>query len=907
YRLEFFDELLTSIRTFDVVSQRSINEIDNIKLLLSLTNLKNDFFIFQEYLDVSDVVVIYEPIICQKKNYDLTITDNSQNFAIDFDSVFANFLRFDLMLLPDEKYKNKFLPPIDSNIIFPADSNIISILKRAANSNKKIIFTVNYETQLNRLKSILDNNKFYYQIIDLKNEFKIADNCKFYLTCANFIEPFEFIDKELAIIPETSITSKKHIKNKSSLIEKESVPFESFTELNENDYVVHIDYGIGIYRKIERLEIDGKTTDFLMIQYAGDGKLYLPVAQLHKIQKYIGVGDDDAPPSLYSLDGNAWNKVKLKAKKEIWKTAKELLELFARRAITKGIRFLEDTPWQLEFEEAFSWEETPDQLRAIEEIKSDMESDKNMDRLLCGDVGYGKTEVAARAIFKCLMSNYQAAILCPTTILAQQHYNTFKDRLAGYPFKVEMLSRFKTPKEQKEIIKKLKGGEVDVIIGTHRLLQADVKFKNLGLLVIDEEQRFGVRHKEKIKQLKYSVSVLTMTATPIPRTLHISLLGIRDISIIQTPPKGRIPVKVIVSEINDKIIKEAIEFELARGGQVFFMHNRIEDLEKIKLKINALIPYCKIAILHGQLNPEEIENRMLDFINKKYDLLLSTTIIENGIDIPNVNTLIVSDSDRYGLSQLYQIKGRIDRTDIQAYAYFLHKGQNLLSSDSKKRLAVLSRYTELGAGFKIAMSDLSIRGAGNIIGTEQHGLIIEIGYELYCKLLTETIRRLLMDNQISYEEIEIDEPQINIQIQDSAYIPDEYIEDSKTKIEIYKKLSRCLNYEDYYSLIKELFDRFGKPPMPVNNLLAIVELKIIAYQNNISEISFKQNKVKIKTSNIELLQKIKFDRDTHSDEGTPNIFYFKILDNYTLDEKIDFLKSKLKKIKMTPLNSQINS
>jgi len=565
------------------------------------------------------------------------------------------------------------------------------------------------------------------------------------------------------------------------------------------------------------------------------------------------------------------------------------------------VAFGKDVPWQFEFEEEFSWEETRDQLKAIADVKKDMESEKTMDRLICGDVGYGKTEVALRAIFKCLMSGYQAAVLTPTTILTQQHFQTFKDRMSNYPFKVEALSRFRSKAEQREILKKLKSGELDVVIGTHRLIQSDVKFKNLGLLVIDEEQRFGVKHKEKIKKMKTNVDVLSMTATPIPRTLHLSLIGVRDISVIATPPKGRIPIEVIVSEENDEIIRQAIDDELKRDGQIYIIHNRIESIKTVENNLLRIFPKLRIAILHGQMDTDIIEETMVDFIQKKYDALLATTIIENGLDIPNVNTLIITDADKFGLAQMYQIKGRIGRTTKQAFAYFLHKGQSNLSAIAKKRLSMIALHKELGAGFKIAMNDLEIRGAGNIIGTEQHGIIMDIGYELYCKLLVEMIKYIQKNNIMPSDEFNFSEEMITINTNKSCYIPEDYIKDSKTKIEIYKKLSYCYELKTLKNIIDEINDRFGKPPVQMLNLITAVELKIFAFENKISEIIFSEKNIKFSVKDDILKNKIfKFGYEFEKDRNNPSSFFLKCA--YSFDTQIETLKQLIRKYRMLPVD-----
>jgi transcription-repair coupling factor (superfamily II helicase) len=506
--------------------------------------------------------------------------------------------------------------------------------------------------------------------------------------------------------------------------DKNAAPIRAFTDIKKGDYVVHENHGIGKFLGIEQLEIQSVRKDYLKIKYAGDDALYIPVEQMSLVQKYIGGGEEE--PKISKLSSGEWKKAKAKAKKDIANMARDLLALSADRKAVSGYAFSEDTVWQREFEERFPYEETQDQLRSIASIKRDMEKPVPMDRLLCGDVGYGKTEVAARAVFKCVADGKQAAVLVPTTILANQHYTTFKQRFADFPFETEMLSRFRTAAQQAEIAERVKKGSVDIIIGTHRLLSKDIVFKDLGLLVVDEEQRFGVRHKERIKALKKNVDVLTLSATPIPRTLHMSLLGVRDMDLIEEPPEDRYPVQTYVVEQTNEIIRETIRRELDRGGQVYVVFNRIKGIRRVAAEIKALVPEAEIAVGHGQMNERELENVMMDFIERRYGVLVSTAIIESGIDIPNVNTILVMDADRFGLSQLYQLRGRVGRSNRMAYAYLLYRRDKVLSEAAEKRLRAIREFTEFGAGFRIAMRDLEIRGAGNLLGMEQHGHMMDI-------------------------------------------------------------------------------------------------------------------------------------------------------------------------------------
>lgn len=629
---------------------------------------------------------------------------------------------------------------------------------------------------------------------------------------------FEWIPAKILVLTETEIYGRQK-KRYQARFQQEGSKISSFTDLKVGDFVVHINHGIGKYMGLETLEIAGSHRDYLKIEYAGEDRLFIPTDQVNLLQKYIGI--EDSPPKLNKMGGSDWQKVKNRVKESIRDMAEELLQLYAQREVTPGHAFGPDTVWQHEFEEAFYYEETPDQLRAINEIKKDMESEKPMDRLVCGDVGYGKTEVAMRAAFKAVMEGRQVGILVPTTILAQQHFLTFQERFAGYPINIKAISRFQSAKEQTAVINGLLDGEVDVVIGTHRLLSSDLHFKDLGLLIIDEEQRFGVAHKEKLKELRKNVDVLTLTATPIPRTLHMSLAGIRDISIIETAPQGRFPIRTHVLEYNDEVIREAIRRELDRQGQVYFVYNRVETIERMASHLQNLLPNARIAIAHGQLDEDSLERVMLDFYENQSDILVCTTIIETGLDIPNVNTLIVYDADRFGLAQLYQLRGRVGRSNRLAHAFFCYRKDKSLTETAEKRLAAIREFTDLGSGFKIAMRDLEIRGAGNLLGPEQHGQVAAVGFELYCRLLDEAIR------EKKGEVIpELPEPIVEIPV--DAYIPSSYIADNKQKVDIYKKIANISVFENVDNISDELVDRFGDLPQPVINLLNISKIKILA-------------------------------------------------------------------------------
>jgi transcription-repair coupling factor (superfamily II helicase) len=617
-----------------------------------------------------------------------------------------------------------------------------------------------------------------------------------------------------------------------------------YQELHMGDYVVHITHGIGKYMCVESLEVGGHIKDYFALMYAGGDKLYVPTNQVDLIQKYVGA--DEGAPKLHKLGGNEWNKVKSKAKDSVKQMAEELIKLYAARESVNGFAFSGDSPWQKEFQDMFPYEETPDQLAAIEEVKRDMERSRPMDRLLCGDVGYGKTEVAMRAAFKAVMDGKQVAVLVPTTILAEQHFHTFSERFRPFPVKVESISRFKSPAEQRHILTKLKTGEIDIIIGTHRLLQKDVKFKDLGLLVVDEEQRFGVSHKEKIKQLKKNVDVLTLTATPIPRTLHMAMSGVRDMSIIETPPEDRFPIQTYVVEHNESLIRDAIIRELSREGQVYYVHNRVQTIHEEVRNLNRLVPEARVAVAHGQMNEDELEEVMLGFYEHDYDVLVCTTIIETGLDIANVNTLIVTSADKLGLSQLYQLRGRVGRSNRQAFAYLTYKKDKVLSEAAEKRLSAIREFTEFGSGFKIALKDLEIRGAGNILGTEQHGHMIAVGYDLYTKLLAAAVKELK-------GEKEEEELRSVLELDISAYISDEYISNAALKMEIYRRIASVDTMEEAEDLEEEVEDRFGDIPEPTRNLIMISRIRVLAAKLGIASIIQQGDIVNMKFFNTDKL------------------------------------------------------
>ena len=657
---------------------------------------------------------------------------------------------------------------------------------------------------------------------------------------------FEYPLIKFVVITEGDMFGVEKRKKKRKKYNYEGKKISSFSELSVGDYVVHESHGLGVYKGIEKIEQDHVIKDYIKVEYGDGGNLYLPATRLEGIQKYAGA--DAKVPKLNKLGGTEWTKTKTKVRTAVREIAKELVELYAARQDAEGFQYGPDTVWQKEFEEMFPYDETDDQLTAIDDTKRDMESKKIMDRLICGDVGYGKTEIALRAAFKAVQEEKQVVYLVPTTILAQQIYNTFVQRMKDFPVRVDMMSRFRTPGEMKKTVEGLKKGYVDIIVGTHRVLSKDVQFKNLGLLIVDEEQRFGVTHKEKIKQMKQNVDVLTLTATPIPRTLHMSLIGIRDMSVLEEPPVDRVPIQTYVMEYNDEMIREAIHRELGRGGQVYYVYNRVNNIDEVANHVASLVPDANVAFAHGQMNEHQLEKIMLDFINGDIDVLVSTTIIETGLDIPNANTMIIQDADRLGLSQLYQIRGRIGRSNRTSYAFLMYKRDKMLKEDAEKRLQAIREFTELGSGIKIAMRDLEIRGAGNILGAEQHGHMEAVGYDLYCKMLNEAVIAL----KGGQEEEETFETVVDCDI--DAFIPDGYIKNEYLKLDVYKRISAIETDDEYMDMQDELIDRFGDIPKSVDNLLRVAELKAMAHRAYVTEVDINTQEIR-----IELYPKAKLD------------------------------------------------
>lgn len=720
---------------------------------------------------------------------------------------------------------------------FHGQMNVLKTeIERWKKSNAVVVFCAADEERARRMERVFHDYDIEVDIVLSPDKALVSSRPV--ITIGNLQSGFEIPMQHLVVVTESEVFTQKQrkaSKTRKNISNAERI--KSYTELQVGDYVVHVNHGIGKYLGIDTLEINGIHKDYLHVKYAGNDKLYVPIEQIDQVQKYVG--SEEKEPKVYKLGGTDWKKVKNKVRASVQDIAQDLIRLYAERQQAKGYAFTKDGEEMREFEAMFPYDETEDQLRAIREIKEDMEKERPMDRLLCGDVGYGKTEVAIRAAFKAVMDGKQVAVLVPTTILAQQHYETFRERFADYPVNISVISRFRARKEQTQTIKGLKDGTIDIVIGTHRLLSKDVVFKELGLLIVDEEQRFGVTHKEKLKRLKTNVDVLTLTATPIPRTLHMSMLGVRDLSVIETPPENRFPVQTYVMEYSAGLVREAIERELAREGQVYFLYNQVQGIDQMADQIRMLVPDARVVVAHGQMNETELESVMLSFLEGEADVLVSTTIIETGVDIPNVNTLIVTNADRMGLSQLYQLRGRVGRSNRIAYAYFTYQRDKVLTEVAEKRLQAIKEFTELGSGFKIAMRDLSIRGAGNLLGAEQHGFIASVGFDLYSQMLKDAIEELKGEPQ-KEEEVH---PEINLTI--DAFIPSDYIQDGKQKIEMYKKFAAVSSFEEIEDLTEELMDRFGNIPQSVSSLLLVSRLRVYAIRHRIVEIAQKAETIQM--------------------------------------------------------------
>ena len=811
---------------------------------------------FFDYFDDGTCVFLDEPVrmsegiqaVMQEFSDSMTgrlekgyILPSQMNVIYSDKELMDKLLLKNTVILSMMEHKMGFVPKerfdISVKAVNPYNNNFELLLKDLGSWKKKgyrVIILSGSENRAQRLSEDLteqDINAVYVKDINRKLLEK-----EIVIIHGNVHRGFEYPLLKFVIISESDIFGKvqKRRKKKSSY---EGSAIHNFSDLVPGDYVVHENHGLGIYRGIEKITVDKIEKDYIKLEYGDGGILYILATGLDVIQKYSG--GDSKKPKLNKLNSVEWKKTKNRVRGAVKDVAKDLIELYAKRQDRKGFAFEPDTVWQKEFEDLFPYEETEDQLRAIEETKRDMESDKIMDRLICGDVGYGKTEVAIRAAAKAAFNSKQVVFLVPTTILAQQHYNTFVQRFAETGVTVDMLSRFRTPAQQKATLERLKKGELDIIIGTHRVLSKDVSFKNLGLLIIDEEQRFGVAHKEKIKQLKENIDVLTLTATPIPRTLHMGLIGIRNMSVLEEPPVDRLPIQTFVMEHNDEMIREAINREIARGGQVYYVYNRVNGIEEIAAGVARLVPEANVAYAHGQMSERQLEKIMFDFINGEIDVLVSTTIIETGLDISNVNTMIIDDADRLGLSQLYQLRGRVGRSNRTAYAFLMYKRDKMLKEVAEKRLQAIKEFTELGSGFKISMRDLEIRGAGNLLGAEQSGHMETVGYDLYCKMLNEAIRQMKGENVIE-EDFDT-----TADIDADAYIPASYIKNEMLKLEMYKRIAGIESREELIDVSDELLDRFGEPPKSVMNLLNIAMIKNKAHSVFVTNLKQKQGIVRL--------------------------------------------------------------
>ena len=701
---------------------------------------------------------------------------------------------------------------------------------------------------------------------------------------------FSIPDLFFAVIEEREIFGRRR-RLPRSVKKVHSAAIDSFVELSEGDYVVHLNHGIGRFKGIKRIKTGNNERDYIHLEFAGDEFVYVPIEQVNLVQRYIG--SEGAPPRLDRIGGTSWEKRKSRVKKSVEDLAERLVKLYSKRRTAKGFAFPTDSEWQVEFEAAFPYEETPDQLSCIADVKSDMERPAPMDRLICGDVGYGKTEVALRAAFKAVSAGKQAALLAPTTILVEQHYENFSDRLDRFPVETAMLSRFIAPSEQKKALAGIADGSVDLVVGTHRLLQRDVKFKDLGLLIVDEEQRFGVKDKERLKELKTSVDCLTLTATPIPRTLHMSLLKIRDMSVLQTPPNNRLPIETVIQEFDEDLVANAVRQEVERGGQVYYLHNRVETLDQVVLFLNRVVPEVLVESAHGQMGASELEDIMHRFIHGGFQVLVATTIIENGIDIPNVNSIIIDRADMYGISQLYQLRGRVGRSDRLAYAYLLYPGEHALTELAMKRLRIISDFTELGSGFKVALKDLEVRGAGNLLGREQSGDILSVGFDLYVKLLDEAIREIESDGE------EEPEAETYLELEYSGYIPNAYVADATEKMEVYKKIASISDEKELDLVVSELEDRFGPPPDEVQSLMALAEIRILCKKLHIASLKERRSVVEVEFGKVSAINASRVVELVSSSGGKvrldpkrPNVLILES-DVVGLKEKSEFLLGRL--------------
>ncbi len=826
-RIEFFGDVVESVRTFNVVTQRSIEEIKRI-MIPPYQNLEMQTS-FLDYITGQTVFVIEDLDLVQKA---------AETYQTEVETVYQHLKNQNIYpQIPDEKYlswaglyhgilqfpilrfdlvRDQDTPVYQFTSAIPPTfagqiNRLFGYIRKNKSSEISIIIQCDTAAQQERFEEILEDENLEGAVM---------------LTLGSLHAGFIYFEENLHVLTDHEIFD-RFKRRKTYKRFKNGEYLRSLNALNLNDYVVHIDYGVGQYKGLETIDSGASKRECIRISYAEGDLLYVSIDRLNRVQKYAT--EEEIQPKLTKLRSGEWERAKTRTRESIEKIAAELIQLNAARKLNRGYGFGKDTHWQLELEASFTYEETDDQIRSICEVKQDLERDAPMDRLLCGDVGYGKTEVAVRAAFKAVMDGKQVALLVPTTILAHQHFQTFRERMSPFPVNVEMLSRFRSQKEQSTIIDKLSRGETDIVIGTHRLLSDDVKFKDLGLLIIDEEQRFGVKHKEKLKQLRVMVDVLTMSATPIPRTLHMSLMGARDLSHIETPPRNRLPVITEIREWDDDLIRRVVRRELDRGGQVYFVHNRVQTIETVHKMLAEIVPEARIAVAHGQLPERQLEKIMMQFVHRDYDLLIATMIIENGLDIPNVNTIIIDRADKFGLAQLYQLRGRVGRSNEQAYAFLLVPGVTRLTNLAQKRLRAIQDFTDLGSGFKVALRDMEIRGIGNILGKEQSGNIQTVGFDLYCRLLEDSVRQLKAQtegvNAVITEDRYTD-PKLDVDF--DLVIPKDYINSEIERMTVYHRMVNFRSLEELERMKSELNDRFGAVPESVIQLVDAIELKILA-------------------------------------------------------------------------------
>lgn len=855
-RIEFFDDEIDSIRIFDSLSQRTIEQCDESRIFpVKSEGESNKQVSFLKYLSSDYLIFIEEPqravdkidtliFEYQEKIDNEEIVENLPKKLFSREEIFEELFDRKTVFLSTLESRLKELSKAQKHFLLSREiagfgnsfENLCKMFKEWQEQDYRIILLSGTETKGKNVCKELEKEGIKCIYVDELE--RIPNKGSTYVLRGNLSGGFEYPDAKIAVVSDNDLFG---VDRKKKIHKNKGIPLK-IDELKVGDYIVHDKHGIGIYLGIETLNAAGVIKDYMKISYAKEDMLYVPINQLDSVTKYIGA--DGKVPRVNRMGGQDWAKVKAKVRAGLKDVADNLVKLYAKREMSKGFAFSKDTVWQSQFEEAFIYEETDDQLRCIEEIKSDMEKEKPMDRLLCGDVGYGKTEVAIRAAFKAVMDGKQVAYLAPTTVLASQHYHSFIKRMKDFPVKVQVISRLRSAKEQREILKQLKAGYIDILIGTHRIIQKDVVFKDLGLLIIDEEQKFGVMDKEKIKMMKENVDVLTLTATPIPRTLHMSMVGVKDVSVIYEPPADRSPVQTYVFEYDRGIIREAVARELERKGQVYYLYNKVEDIERVANKIKEDIPWARVAYAHGKMQPTELEDIMLKFSECEIDVLVCTTIIDSGVDIPNVNTIVIENAENLGLSQLYQLRGRVGRSNRIAYAYITYRKDKVLSEISTKRLNAIREFTEFGSGFKIAMRDLEIRGAGNLIGAEQHGHMDAVGYETYCKILESMIKELKgekWDNEIK-ETTKVD-------LDINAYISDKYIKNDVQKMEMYQKISKVSSEAELLDIIDELTDRYGDIPKETERLLKVVEIKYMANALGIETIEGNNNRVIFKFFN----------------------------------------------------------